>query len=170
MILQTQRLFLREFSPDDDQHFYNLNYDPEVIKYTGDRAFRTVQEARSFLENYDQYRKFGFGRWAVIDKKEHGFLGWCGLKYDASLDETDIGFRFAKKHWNQGFATEAAKACLAYGFDKCNLKIIVGRAVKENTASVKVLEKLGMEFDRELDFFHGHTGVAYKTEKKNFKI
>jgi RimJ/RimL family protein N-acetyltransferase len=170
MIFETQRLILREMTPADDRHLYALNYDPEVIKYTGDPAFQNVAEARSFLENYDQYRKYGFGRWAVIDKKEGVFLGWCGLKYDAAIDETDIGFRFCKKYWNRGFATESAKACLAYGFDQLTMETIVGRAMKENTASIKVLEKLGMQFDREFDFYRGHSGVVYKMEKKNFKI
>lgn len=170
MILETQRLILREMMPADDHNLYALNRDPEVIKYTGDPAFQNVAEARSFLENYDQYRKYGFGRWAVVRKSDGAFLGWCGLKYDASIDETDIGFRFGKKYWNQGFATESAKASLTYGFDKLARETIVGRAMKENTASVKILEKLGMQFDREFDFYRGHSGVVYKMEKENFKI
>jgi len=170
MILETSRLILRELVPADDGELFALNNDPDVIKYTGDPAFRNVQEARSFLENYDQYRKYGFGRWAVILKKDGDFLGWCGLKYDPSINETDIGFRFSKRYWNQGFATESAKACLTHGFDKLDMETIVGRAMKENTASVKVLEKLGMQFDREFDFYRGHSGVVYKVEKKQFKF
>lgn len=170
MILETPRLSLRELTPADDRNLFALNQDPEVIKYTGDPAFKNIHEARSFLENYDQYKKYGFGRWAVIGKNDSAFLGWCGLKYDASIDETDIGFRFCKKYWNQGFATESARACLSYGFDKLAMETIVGRAMKENAASVKVLEKLGMQFDREFDFYRGHCGVVYKIEQKNFKF
>ena len=170
MILETQRLLLRELTPADDHHLYALNFDPEVIKYTGDPAFQNVQEARSFLENYYQYRKYGFGRWAVVHKNDGDFLGWCGLKYDPSIDETDIGFRFSKRFWNQGFATESAKACLAYGFTRLSMETIIGRAMKENTASVKVLEKLGMLFEREFDFYRGHSGVVYKMEQKKFQI
>lgn len=170
MIVETNRLVLRELTPADDRNLFGLNQDPEVIKYTGDPAFQNIHEARSFLENYDQYKKYGFGRWAVIAKGNSEFLGWCGLKYDPSIDETDIGFRLCKRYWHQGFATESAKACLNYGFDRLAMETIVGRAMKENTASVNVLEKLGMQFDREFDFYRGHSGVVYKMEKKNFKF
>lgn len=169
MIIETPRLALREFSPSDAENMYRLNLDPDVIKYTGDPAFRNVAEAHSFLENYDQYRKYGFGRWAVIDKSNGGFLGWCGLKHDPLIGETDIGFRFFKVFWNRGFATESAQACIAYGFDRLNMQTIVGRAMKENTASIKVLEKLGMRFAREFDFYRGHGGVVYQIDKSDFK-
>lgn len=168
-VAETPRLILRHFSVDDAGPMFLLNSDPEVIKYTGDPAFKNTFEARSFLENYNQYQKHGFGRWAVIDKISGDFLGWCGLKYDPAIDETDIGFRFFRKYWNKGFATESAQASLTLGFESLKQKTIVGRAMKENTASIKVLEKLGMIFDREFDFYRGHGGVIYKMDKENFK-
>lgn len=170
MILETERLILREFSTADAEQLYLLNLDPEVIKYTGDPAFKNKAEAASFLENYNQYQKYGFGRWAVIEKNSGDFLGWCGLKHDPAHHETDIGFRFFKIHWNNGYATESAKACLQKGFSTFGLQRIIGRAMKENTASVKVLEKLGMVFEKEFDFYQGHAGLLYKIEKENFKI
>lgn len=145
-ILETERLYLREMHPDDAQNFFDLNLDPEVIQYTGDQPFGSVEEAREFLKAYHHYKRYGLGRWVVIEKTGNAFLGWCGLKYTASLNEHDIGFRFYKKHWNKGFATEAAKACIAFGFEKFQVPVIVGRAMPENKASIKVLEKLGMEF------------------------
>ncbi|MBG6234049.1 RimJ/RimL family protein N-acetyltransferase [Pedobacter sp. CAN_A7] len=72
---------------------------------------------------------------------DNEFLGWCGLKYDEHLNETDIGFRFFEDYWNKGYATESAKACLTYGFKKLGLKIIVGRAMADNIASIKDIEK-----------------------------
>lgn len=168
-ILETQRLLLREFSLADAEQLFLLNKDPEVIKFTGDQAFQNVAEARSFLENYDQYKKYGFGRWTVIDKGSGDFLGWCGLKYDPAADETDIGFRFFKRYWNKGYATEAAKGCIALGFDRFGLQTLVGRAMKENTASIKVLEKLGMAFETEFDFYRGHAGLIYRIDKQNFR-
>jgi len=87
------------------------------------------------------------------------------LKYNQNLDETDIGFRFFEEHWNKGFATESAKTCLDYAFENLNLKTIVGRAMKENLASIKVLEKIGLEFEREFDFDENNKGVIYKIEK-----
>jgi [ribosomal protein S5]-alanine N-acetyltransferase len=160
-IIQTNRLFLRELTIDDALSFYNLNLNTEVIKYTGDKAFDSVEKAREFLENYNPYQKYNYGRWAVIEKSTNEFLGWCGLKYSPELDEVDIGFRFFKKYWNQGFATESAKACLEYGFEKLQLSKIVGRAMEENIASIKVLEKIGMTFSKKCEF-ELHKGVLYE--------
>ncbi len=93
------------------------------------------------------------------------FLGWCGLKYTEQLGEYDIGFRFYKKYWNRGYATETALACLEAGFNRFNISEILGRAMKDNKASVRVLEKIGMEYDMEFDF-EGHPGVIYKMKKR----
>lgn len=140
---------------------FELNNDPDVIKYTGDKAFSSIDEARIFLENYNQYALHGFGRWAVIQKMTGNFIGWCGLKYSATTDEVDIGFRFFKAVWNQGFATEATKKCIQLGFDTFAIKRIVGRAMVNNIASVKVLEKLGLTFLKSFNF-DGEEGVIYE--------
>lgn len=96
--LQSQRLILREFEISDAEEFYKLNSDEEVIRYTGDSAFDSVESARVFLSNYNEYEKNGYGRWAVIDKESKVYLGWCGLKYHKE-GYTDIGFRFHKQYW-----------------------------------------------------------------------
>lgn len=161
MIITTPRLNLRQLTPADAERFYLLNADPEVIRYTGDAAFAAMDEAKEFLEGYNHYEKYGFGRWAVIRKEDNEFLGWCGLKYTPETDEYDIGFRFFKKYWNQGYATEAAKACLDYGLNDLGMKTIIGRAMKANSASIKVLEKIGMTY-----YFHGDEGVVYRIVNK----
>lgn len=160
-ILETNRLYLRELEVSDAQDFFNLNLDPEVIKFTGDVSFNHITEAQSFLQNYNQYELFGYGRWAVIRKQDNKFLGWCGLKYSSDVDEVDLGFRFFKEYWNQGYATEAAIGCLNFGFQNLKLEKIVGRAMEANTASVKVLEKIGMQFIGKFDFLK-HEGVLYQ--------
>lgn len=162
--LETNRLYLRELNISDAEDFFLLNQDPEVIKYTGDVAFQHVSEALSFLQNYNPYELYGYGRWAVIRKEDDAFLGWCGLKYSPDLDEVDIGFRFFQKYWNQGYASESALACLVYGFEQLNLEKIVGRAMEANLASVKVLEKIGMHYVGQFDFMK-HDGVLYEISK-----
>ncbi|MGL2966753.1 GNAT family N-acetyltransferase [Flavobacterium sp. XGLA_31] len=164
IILETERLILRELNMQDSKSFYELNLNPNVIKFTGDKAFKNLMEAENFLRNYKEYEKNGYGRWAVIDKSSGKFVGWCGLKYNTEIDETDIGFRFFEEYWNQGFATESAKACLHYGFEKLNLKTIVGRAMAENSASIKVLEKLGMKYEKEFRFDE-QKGLIYTIKK-----
>lgn len=148
-ILETPRLLLREIGPEDAEFFFELNSDLEVMKYTGDKPFSSVEDARNFLNNYSDFKKYGMGRWAVIEKESNLILGWCGIKFSPNLNEYDIGYRFFKKYWNNGYATESAKACVEYGFKELNIKEIVGRAIAENTASIRVLRKIGLEFLRE---------------------
>lgn len=163
-ILETERLLLRELTVDDAENFYDLNLNPNVIRYTRDSAFANINEAKRFLENYADYKENGFGRWAVICKSDNKFIGWCGLKYSEDSNETDIGFRFFEECWNKGFATESAEACIHYGFEKLNLKRIIGRAMSENTASIKVLQKIGLSFEKEF-IFDGEKGVIYKIDR-----
>jgi RimJ/RimL family protein N-acetyltransferase len=146
IILETERLLLREFTPKDGFHFYHLNNDPDVVKYTGNSAFSSLEEANKFILNYNDYKLNGFGRWAVLLKDTNEFLGWCGLKFEEEKNEIDLGFRFYKKYWRKGYATESAIACVNYGFNKLKLKEIVGRAYLENKASISVLKKCGLIF------------------------
>lgn len=164
VILETNRLLLRELASDDAEDFYRLNLNPNVIRYTGNSSFKSIEEAREFLENYKDYQVNGYGRWAVILKDSNQFLGWCGLKFGEMENETDIGFRFFEEEWNKGYATESANACLHYGFAKLNLKRIIGRAMKENKASIKVLQKIGLKYEKEAEL-DGKPAVIYTIEK-----
>lgn len=160
--IETARTFMRKLTKEDAESFYALNLDEEVLKFTGDQAFENLQSAIDFLTSYDQYEKYGVGRLAVIEKKTSKFIGWCGLRYNEDKNEYDIGFRFYKEYWNRGFATETAKKCLDFYFGKIE---IVGRAMKENIASIKVLEKIGMTFKENVDF-EGQEEVIYQLIKE----
>ena len=163
-VLETNRLYLRRMTLEDAENAYLLNLDPEVIQYTGDASFESIESAQTFLANYNHYEKYDFGRWAVINKESDAFLGWCGLKFTPELNEYDIGFRFFKKYWNKGYATEAARACVDLGFNHYNLTTIVGRARKENIGSIRVLEKIGLTYLKDFDF-DGNEGVVYCIQK-----
>lgn len=163
-IMQTERIYLRLMTPADAHHAYELNSDPEVIRYTGDDAFESVEAAETFLANYKDYEKHGVGRWAVIRKEDGAWLGWCGLKYMPETQEVDLGYRLHQCYWGKGYATEAAKASLAYGFEKFNYPFIIGRVLVENKASIKVLENCGLLLIGEKSF-HGAEGLYYKIEK-----
>ena len=163
-IIETKRLYLRELNVNDAKSFYQLNLDEEVMKYTGEEAFKSIEESKKFLEKYDQYKKYGIGRWAVINKENEKFLGWCGLKFTEKLNEYDIGYRFFRKHWNKGYATESAKACLDFGLNEFKMTKIIGRAMKANLASIRVLEKIGLVYDKNFDF-EGHHGVIYTIKR-----
>lgn len=159
--IETERTFLRKLTCKDAEDFYALNLDPEVLKYTGDVPFENLDAAKKFLNNYDQYEKYNVGRLAVIDKKTSKFIGWCGLKYSEDKDEYDIGFRFFKEFWNKGYATETAKKCLEFGFHHLGINQIVGRAMKANIGSIKVLEKIGMSFKESFNF-DNNEGIIYQ--------
>jgi RimJ/RimL family protein N-acetyltransferase len=164
-ILSTPRLILRNFAIEDAQSMFELNADPQVIRYTGDEPFASVEAALSFILNYDRYTQYGYGRWTVIHSQTLEYLGWCGLNYNEDNKETDLGFRFMKKWWGKGYATEAAKECLSFGFNQLGLKKIIGRALIENNASIRVLTKLGMKFEKEFEA-HGSIAQQYFIETK----
>lgn len=166
-VAETDRLILREFIIEDAQSFYELNMDEEVMRYTADKVFATVEEAEDLIHNYDEYEKNGFGRWTVVLKETNEVLGWCGLKYIKSVDEVDLGYRLHRKFWNKGYATEACKASLNIGFKRYNLELIVGRTMVDNLASRKVLEKIGMTYWKEFDF-EEHPGVYYRIYRKDY--
>lgn len=161
----TNRTFLRKFMATDAESFFLLNLDPDVIKYTGVNSFDSTESTTTFLNSYERYKKYGFGRWALLNKEDNQFIGWCGLKFTQDLNEYDIGFRFFKKYWNKGFATETANACIDFGCNKLGLTEIIGRAMKENIGSIKVLEKIGLSYFKTYDF-NGHEGVIYRIKKK----
>ncbi|MFH6770287.1 GNAT family N-acetyltransferase [Gaetbulibacter aquiaggeris] len=163
--LETERTIMRKLTKEDANDFYTLNLDAEILKFTGDKPFEDLQSAKDFLTNYDQYEKYGVGRLAVIDKKNSKFLGWCGLKFNKDKNEYDIGFRFHKMYWNKGLATETSKKCIDFGFNELKIEKIVGRAMKENIGSIKVLEKIGMVFKEKFDF-EGQEGAIYELTKK----
>jgi len=144
-MLETERTYLREFKLEDAADMYKLNSDPEVIRFTGNQAFNSVDEARVFIVNYNHYKICGYGRWAVINKETRAFMGWCGLK-NHEEKFIDLGYRFLREYWNKGYATETARSSLEYGFNTLGMTEIIGRAASENTASIRVLEKLNMTF------------------------
>ena len=147
VIIETDRLLLRRFTLEDAPLLYDLNLDPEVIRYTLD-PLKDIDHARQVLAEVilPQYDLYNHGRWAVHTRTGIEFIGWCGLKARPERNEIDLGYRFFKTTWGRGFATEAAKACIQYGFEKLNLDRIIGRAMPQNIASLKVLEKCGMKF------------------------
>jgi RimJ/RimL family protein N-acetyltransferase len=79
IVLVTERLILREFELTDAEAMFNLNSDEEVLRYTGDKQFESIEDANNFFKNYPDYEKNGFGRWALVTKGDKEVIGWCGL-------------------------------------------------------------------------------------------
>ncbi len=159
---------MRHFESSDAEALYLLNLDPEVMRYTGDEPFKSVEEAADFIRHYDQPLKYGVGRMAVIESGTGEFLGWCGLRYSPDSGELDLGFRFFRKHWRRGFATETARACLGSGFGAPGLREILGRAMTGNKPSIRVLEKIGMTY-RKPRTCGGEDGAIYSITREEYQ-
>jgi len=168
LVCETKRLILREWCVDDAKVLFKLQTDPEIIKYTGESPMPSLAHTIEFLEKYDQYAKNGFGRWLVVIKEDNTAIGWCGLKNDKDFGEIDLGYRFLKPYWGRGYASESALAALKTGFEKYNMNRITARVAKENTASEKVLIKIGMTYWKD-EFCHEHPARAYKWRKKSLR-
>ncbi len=148
-IIETERLVLKEITLDDKEAMFRLHSNDEVQKYTGDPLVASLEEMEKAIETrIIDYEKYGYGRWATFLKNGMHFIGWAGLAYLPEFDEIDLGYRFTPEHWGKGFATEASLAILNYGFNKLELKRIIAIAMKDNKASINVMEKCGMEFDK----------------------
>lgn len=149
IILETPRLYMRKFELGDAPAMFELNNDPEVIRYTGDKAFQSVEESYNFLQNYNPYATEGFGRWTCVLKDTGEILGWCGLRYQPDVQLVDLGYRFYKRFWGKGYATEASMVSLEHGFKDHHLDVIIARAMNENIASIRVMQKCGMTYWKE---------------------
>src|SRR2546423_1868809 len=117
LIIETDRLLLREFVVDDAEAFLLLNSNPEVLRYTGDSGIRDIAEARAALlaRPIADYQKYGYGRLACIAKETGDLIGFAGLKYLDDLGYTDLGYRFLPAWWGRGLATEACRAVVDFG-------------------------------------------------------
>jgi len=164
IIIETERLILKQFCEADAKYLLELNSDPDVTRYVGEGAFNSLDEIYAFIKNYGQYEKYKMGRLNMFDKQTGEFIGWCGLKFLEDIDQVDLGYRLLKRHWGKGYATEASIACLDYGFNTLNLQKIIGTAMKENTASINVLEKLGLKYSHDTND-HGQLCVVYTITK-----
>lgn len=143
---QSARLNFREMHISHAMGMFELNQDPIVNQFTGDGPFESVKAAQDFIKNYPDFKVNGYGRWSLFLKESDEYIGFCGLKKHAENGEVDLGYRLKRAVWGQGLATEAAAFSLNYGFQTLKLKRIIGRAHRDNSASIHILKKLGMQW------------------------
>jgi [ribosomal protein S5]-alanine N-acetyltransferase len=150
ILLETERLWLREYISEDAEAVFELGSNPLVQRYTGDACFTSVEQARKMLceRPIADYRQYGFGRWAVVLKINSKVVGMAGLKFLPERQEVDLGYRLLPEYWGMGLATEASRGCLRYGLDTLRLARIIGLVHPANVQSVRVLEKCGMTFEK----------------------
>ncbi len=157
---ETPRLKLRALTEEDAEDVFALNSHPDVMKYTGEPPFRSLEDAVERIRTYPDFEERGFGRWGCLHKADQRVIGFCGLKYLSELDAVDLGYRLLPQYWGQGLATEAALATVAFGFDVLKLSEIIGLVMPGNVASIRVLEKVGMQPQGEI-LYDGDMALKY---------
>lgn len=151
-ILETNRLILRHQEPGDLERLYALYCDPEVTKYIPDAPRNydeTLKELEWYLNGHPKWPKLGL--WGTVYKGTGEFIGRCGLlpwTLDGQ-DEVEVAYLISKAYWGKGLGTEAARAILDYGFEQLNLPRLICLIDKDNLASKRVAEKIGMTFEKE---------------------
>jgi len=150
VVIKTPRLQLRYLSPGDADFIVELLNEPAFIQYIGDRGVRNPEDARRYIATgpVTSYERHGFGLYAVDLNDTGAAIGICGLLKRDTLADVDIGFAFLSRYWSRGYAVEAARAVLDYGRDTIGLGRIVAITVPENGPSIRLLEKIGLRYER----------------------
>jgi RimJ/RimL family protein N-acetyltransferase len=143
-------LILRRLSDDDAEFILQLVNEPSFRKNIGDKGVRSIADALQYIETgpVASYARFGFGLYLVELKETGASIGICGLIKRESLEDVDVGYAFLPSFWSKGYAAEAASAVLAYGKEVFGLSRIIAITTPDNAGSIKVLEKLGLRFER----------------------
>ncbi len=148
--LETGRLFLRRVTSDDTDLMLAVWNDPAFIEHVGDRGVRTEDEAREALDAgiLRLYRDYGYGPFKMVRKDDAAVLGICGLFKRDNLEDPDIGFAVLPAYCRQGYAGEASRAVIAHARDDLGIRNLTAIVSQGNTASIALLENLGLTFSR----------------------
>ena len=168
-VIETERLRHRRLRIEDLSDLMSIVGDSEVMTYLGIEGGTTLseEEAEEALTKMIAFwNQRGFGRWAVLDNTSSRMVGLCGLRL---LEDTpELFYAFAKNYWGQGLATESARACLRYGFEELGFARIVAASRHANTASLRVMEKIGMRYEKDINYL-GVDAVCYVATRETFE-
>jgi RimJ/RimL family protein N-acetyltransferase len=145
--LETPNLILRPWLVDDAEALCNILQEPEMMKYFPPSSPSNVEKAQRYISHQlHLWEEHGYGHWAVVTREDGQLAGWNGLEYLTEINETEVAYLLTRRVWGHGYATEAARAAVAFGFGTCNLPAIIGLVHPGNTGSIRVLEKCGLAF------------------------
>ena len=157
--IETERLILRELRESDLDGMFELDCDPEVHRYLGNKPVKTKEESKIIITDIiKQYSERGIGRWAAIEKSSGEFIGWSGIKLNTEYNMNgfakyyDVGYRLIKRYWGKGYATESGKAAVNYAFNVLKLPELYGITEMENQASHNALLKIGLHYVEDFYF------------------
>jgi RimJ/RimL family protein N-acetyltransferase len=188
VFLETERLILRQFTENDVDHLFELDSDREVIRFTNiglinggdpiDTDYEAIKNKKlpRFLKYYEKSDRYGY--WAAIEKSSNEFIGWFHLRpaldnitvHVNNENEIELGYRLRKVSWGKGYATEGSRSLIIKGFCKLDIQRIVSTALATHAASIRVMEKVGLKFERTfIDQETNQEGVKYALNKDEFE-
>ncbi len=149
--IQTAHLILRAWKPEDAAAWLEIVCEQGILRYFPNQTPPSPETSPEKADDYiahhlSHWEKFGYGHWAIVEKQDGAVVGWNGLEHLPELDETEVAYLLSKRVWGRGYATEAAKAAVKFGFENAGLTKIIGLVHPQNAASVRVLEKCGLSF------------------------
>ena len=150
VILETERLILREIAIEDAEFLLRLLNEPSFISNIGDRNVRTIEDAERYALNgpITSYEQHGFGLYLVVLKETGEAIGICGLVKREAFADADIGYAFLPEYWGKGYAIEATAATKSYAFEQLGQRRLLAIVNPENESSIRLLKKLGLGFTR----------------------
>ncbi len=167
-VLTTARLVMRGFTGQDVEAMHQIMNGPDVLRYFPDPHPFTQEHVQQMISRrLAEWAERGYGLWAVESRAGGELMGRCGLSYIAEAGETEIDFILGVPFWGRGYATEAGRAALDYGFRELPLETIVGIVHPDNMASRHVLEKLGMRNPERKEYFE-MTCLRYSIDRASF--
>ena len=145
--LHTPHLFLRPWRLEDGDTWFNILQEEGILRYFPNQTPPSREKADSYIAHHlTHWQLRGYGHWAVVPRQDGHVVGWCGLEYLPELNETEVAYLLSNRVWGRGYATEAARASVQFGFGSARLEKITGLVHPENLGSVRVLEKCGLTF------------------------
>ena len=165
-VAETERLSIRQLKPDDIDDFYNLCGDPELMRYVGDGQPLTRRQTEEWIEvSQANYRRQGFGCFALTLIGDDRLVGYCGLVRPTADGTAEIIYGLEKRLWGRGLMSEAVEATIDLGFEQFGLSTIIATIDPDNLPSIKIAEKLGMKFrEQRVDEF-GLPELLYSIER-----
>jgi ribosomal-protein-alanine N-acetyltransferase len=170
--LETERLIIRSFTQDDAEAMFKVLGDAETMRYFLIWLAKSVENARGFIRWVTGMEKdFGYSFWVVVEKASGEVIGDCGLApLEGEGPEVELGCDLRRDKWNRGYATEAGRACLEYGFCELKLDRIIAVTNPKNIGARRALEKLGFIEEGRGEHYGGESVVYVKTENPKSEI
>lgn len=170
-VVETERLILRRFTPADADDNYRIYTDPENMRFMGRQPDSVEFEREHILKHIaNYYEKYGFGLWATVLKENNQLIGRCGLLYQQIEDrqELEVTYLIDRHFWGKGLATEAARATVRLAFEQYGFPRIVAVINPANIASVRVAQKIGMKYERDVSYKEFGMVAMYALHARDF--